>query len=104
PVSLINTLDIAGKTLGTGHNQHLTLLGGVTSDSFIKNINRGLDGMTANGGLLNGPAPAWAQDCVNVDVGGLLGIDQVVSVDTKCWAVNAAQDNQVIIGDGATAN
>ncbi len=78
---------------GTGVDSHLTLLGGVTSNSYIDNINNGAAGGLL-GVLLPGQAPAWASTCLNV-----LGI-----VKESCWAVNAAQDNQVLVGDGATAN
>ena len=77
----------------TGSNSHLTILGGATSDSYIYNINNG-DPNGLLGLVLPDTAPAWAQSCL--DVLGLAGID--------CWAVNAAQDYQVIIGDGAFAN
>lgn len=76
----------------TGGSSHLTLIGGVTSDSYITNINNG-----AAGGLLGlvlpNNAPEWAAECVNL---------LVATVD--CWAVNAAQDYQVLMGDGAYAN
>jgi len=78
---------------GTGINSHLTLIGGVTSDSYINNINNG-----GAGGLLGlalpGAAPAWASTCLNV-----LGV-----LTESCWGVNAAQDYQVLVGDGASAN
>lgn len=78
---------------GTGINSHLTLIGGVSSDNYITHINNG-----ATGGLLGvvlpSGAPAWASTCLNV-----LGV-----VTEDCWAVNAAQDYQVLVGDGATAN
>lgn len=77
----------------TGSNSHLTVLGGATSDSYIYNINNG-DPNGLLGLLLPDQAPAWAQKCL--DVLGLVSID--------CWAVNAAQDYQVLIGDGAYAN
>ena len=77
----------------TGSNSHLTILGGATSDSYIYNINNG-DPNGLLGLVLPDSAPAWAQSCLNV-----LGL---VSID--CWAINAAQDYQVIIGDGAFAN
>ncbi|WP_349984350.1 YadA-like family protein [Stenotrophomonas sp. WHRI 8082] len=77
----------------TGGSSHLTLIGGVTSDSYIYNINNG-DPNGLLGLLLPGQAPEWAASCLNV-----LG---VVSVD--CWAVNPAQDFQVLMGDGAYAN
>lgn len=77
----------------TGGSSHLTLIGGVTSDSYIYNINNG-DPNGLLGLLLPGQAPDWASQCLNV-----LGL---VSVD--CWAVNPAQDYQVLMGDGAYAN
>ncbi|GAB3051981.1 hypothetical protein GCM10027214_13420 [Stenotrophomonas tumulicola] len=77
----------------TGGSSHLTLIGGVTSDSYIYNINNG-DPNGLLGLLLPGQAPDWAAKCLNV-----LG---VVSID--CWAVNPAQDYQVLMGDGAYAN
>ncbi len=79
--------------LATGSNSHLTLLGGVTSDSYIYNINNG-DPNGLLGLLLPDEAPAWASTCAN-----LLGLAQV-----DCWGINAAQDYQVLIGDGAFAN
>jgi len=90
--TVLTTVD--GTTLGgTGTNSHLTLIGGVTSDSYITHINNG-----AAGGLLGlvlpNSAPAWASTCLNV-----LGV-----VTESCWAVNAAQDYQVLVGDGASAN
>ena len=78
---------------GTGINSHLTLIGGVTSDSYIDNINNGAAGGVLGIVLPNG-APAWASTCLNV-----LGI-----LKESCWALNAAQDNQVLVGDGASAN
>lgn len=77
----------------TGSNSHLTLIGGVTSDSYITNINNGGAGGLL-GLLLPDQAPAWAAECLNVL--GLLSAD--------CWAVNPAQDYQVLMGDGAYAN
>ncbi|MGH8054137.1 MAG: ESPR-type extended signal peptide-containing protein [Stenotrophomonas sp.] len=79
--------------LTTGGNSHLTLIGGVTSDSYITHINNGDPGGLL-GLVLPDGAPAWAKDCLD-----LLGLAQV-----KCWAVPAAQDYQVLIGDGAFAN
>lgn len=97
-LSLVNLTPASTAINGTlmGQNQHLTLLGGVTSASYITNINRGTDGFFAGGGgiLLPSGAPAWSSDCAS-----LLGIPLV-----RCWAVNPAQDNQVIVGDKATAN
>lgn len=76
----------------TGGSSHLTLIGGVTSDSYIYNINNGNpNGLL--GLLLPDGSPAWSNQCVNL---------LVASVD--CWAVNAAQDYQVLVGDGAYAN
>ncbi len=76
----------------TGGSSHLTLIGGVTSDSYIYNINNGNpNGLL--GLLLPDGSPAWSNTCVNA---------LVASVD--CWAVNAAQDYQVLVGDGAYAN
>jgi autotransporter adhesin len=90
--TVLTTVD--GTTLGgTGSNSHLTLIGGVTSGNYISNINNG-----AAGGLLGlvlpKDAPAWASTCLNV-----LGV-----LKESCWAVNAAQDYQVLVGDGASAN
>jgi hypothetical protein len=85
-------LDGAGSAI-TGGNSHLTLIGGVTSDSYITNINNGAAGGLL-GLLLPDSAPDWASDCLN-----LAGI-----IKDKCWAVPAAQDYQVLIGDGAYAN
>ena len=79
--------------LATGSNSHLTLVGGVTSDSYITHINNGDPGGLL-GLVLPDGAPDWASDCLDV-----LGAVQV-----KCWAVPAAQDYQVLIGDGAYAN
>ena len=79
--------------LTTGGNSHLTLIGGVTSDSYITNINNGDPGGLL-GLVLPDGAPAWASDCLD-----LAGLAQI-----KCWAVPAAQDYQVLIGDGAFAN
>ena len=76
----------------TGGSSHLTLIGGVTSDSYIYNINNGNpNGLL--GLLLPDQAPGWSNKCVDL---------LVASVD--CWAVNAAQDYQVLVGDGAYAN
>lgn len=93
PVGTVLTTTGGTVLGGTGVDSHLTLIGGVTSNSYIDNINNG-----AAGGLLGlalpNQAPAWASTCLNV-----LGV-----VKESCWAVNAAQDNQVLMGDGATAN
>lgn len=76
----------------TGGSSHLTLIGGVTSDSYIYNINNGNpNGLL--GLLLPDQAPGWSNTCVDL---------LVASID--CWAVNAAQDYQVLVGDGAYAN
>lgn len=93
PVGTALTTATGGAAVGgTGINSHLTLIGGVTSNSYINNINNG-----APGGLLGlvlpGSAPAWASTCLNL----------VVATES-CWAVNAAQDYQVLMGDGASAN
>ncbi|HYQ21851.1 YadA-like family protein [Stenotrophomonas sp.] len=77
----------------TGGSSHLTLIGGVTSDSYIYNINNGNPGGLL-GLLLPKDSPEWAAKCLNV-----LGV-----ADISCWAVNAAQDYQVLMGDGAYAN
>ena len=75
----------------TGGASHLTLIGGVTSDSYIFNINNGKpNGLL--GLLLPDGSPAWSNTCVNL---------LVATVD--CWAVNAAPDYQVLGGDGAYA-
>ncbi|MCL7713518.1 ESPR-type extended signal peptide-containing protein [Stenotrophomonas mori] len=81
--------------LTTGGNSHLTLIGGVTSDSYVYNINNGKpNGLL--GLLLPDSAPAWASTCADPLGLGVLTID--------CWGVPAAQDYQVLIGDGAYAN
>ena len=77
----------------TGGTSHLTLIGGVTSDSYIYNINNG-DPNGLLGLLLPDQAPAWAAQCLNV-----LGV-----ATADCWAVNPAQDYQVLMGDGVYAN
>lgn len=76
----------------TGGDSHLTLIGGVTSDSYIYNINNG-DPNGLLGLILPGQAPAWASKCVDLLV-----------ADIDCWALNPAQDYQVLMGDGAYAN
>lgn len=83
-------------TLGGGlPNQNLTLLGGVTSGNYITNINSGLT--YNNGVLLPGTTPpSYVQ---NNNCANLLGL-----VGATCWDVPAAQNNQVLIGDGASAN
>ncbi|WMJ69486.1 YadA-like family protein [Stenotrophomonas sp. 24(2023)] len=86
-----NTLNgLGGAT--TGGSSHLTLIGGVTSDSYIYNINNGNpNGLL--GLLLPNQSPAWAAKCLDIGL-----------ADISCWAVNAAQDYQVLMGDGAYAN
>ncbi|HHA2487715.1 TPA: YadA-like family protein, partial [Stenotrophomonas maltophilia] len=76
----------------TGGSSHLTLIGGVTSGSYIYNINNGNPGGLL-GLLLPKDSPAWAAKCLDVAL-----------ADISCWAVNAAQDYQVLMGDGAFAN
>ncbi len=76
----------------TGGSSHLTLIGGVTSDSYIYNINNGNPGGLL-GLLLPQDSPAWAAKCLDIAL-----------ADISCWAVNAAQDYQVLMGDGAYAN
>ncbi|XFC39354.1 YadA-like family protein [Stenotrophomonas indicatrix] len=76
----------------TGGSSHLTLIGGVTSDSYIYNINNGNPGGLL-GLLLPKDSPAWAAKCLDIAL-----------ADISCWAVNAAQDYQVLMGDGAYAN
>ena len=93
PVGTLLTSTGGAVVGGTGINSHLTLLGGVTSGNYIEDINNG----AAGGGLgivLPNSAPAWASTCLNV-----LGV-----LTESCWGVNAAQDNQVLVGDGASAN
>ena len=86
---------LTGTTGGTLPQQNLTLLGGVTSGNYITNINSGL---TYNNGLLlpgtTPPSYVQGNNCLNVL--GLAG--------ATCWDVPAAQNNQVLIGDGASAN
>lgn len=99
-IPLVN-LSPVGKVLDalggvtTGSNSNLTLVGGVTSESYIQNINKG-----GNSGLLGlllpDKAPGWASKCADVLGLGIATID--------CWAVPAAQNYQVLIGDGAFAN
>ncbi|WP_295516855.1 YadA-like family protein [uncultured Stenotrophomonas sp.] len=97
-IPLVNATPV-GTTLSglggavTGGSSHLTLIGGVTSDSYIYNINNGNPGGLL-GLLLPGQSPDWAAKCLDV-----LGV-----ADISCWAVNAAQDYQVLMGDGAYAN
>ncbi|OVZ61750.1 hypothetical protein CDO44_05655 [Pigmentiphaga sp. NML080357] len=86
---------LQGTLGGSLPEQKLTLLGGVTSGNYITNINSGL---TYNNGLLlpGTDAPSWVDrnNCLNV-----LGI-----AGATCWDIPAAQNNQVLIGDGASAN
>ncbi|TAA08782.1 hemagglutinin [Pseudoxanthomonas winnipegensis] len=77
----------------TGGNSHLTLIGGVVSNSYLTNVNSGNPGGLL-GLLLPDGSPAYATNCVNV-----LGV-----ITAECWAVNAAQDYQTLVGQGATAN
>ncbi len=81
--------------LATGGNSHMTLIGGVTSDNYIYNINNGRpNGLL--GLLLPDSAPVWADTCADPLGLGLATVE--------CWGINAAQDYQVLIGDGAYAN
>ncbi|MEP6906400.1 MAG: YadA-like family protein [Pseudoxanthomonas sp.] len=93
PVGTLLTSTGGTLVVGTGIDSHLTLVGGVTSNSYIDNINNG-----GAGGLLGivlpGQVPAWASTCLNV-----LGV-----LTESCWGLNAAQDYQVLVGDGASAN
>ncbi len=95
--SVVN-LSPVGSTLNglggavTGGSSHLTLIGGVTSDSYIYNINNGNPGGLL-GLLLPTDSPEWAAKCLDIAL-----------ADISCWAVNAAQDYQVLMGDGAFAN
>lgn len=86
---------LQGTLGGSLPEQKLTLLGGVTSGNYITNINSGL---TYNNGLLlpGTQPPSWVDknNCLNVL--GLAG--------ATCWDIPAAQNNQVLIGDGASAN
>ena len=96
-IPLVNATPV-GTTLNglggavTGGSSHLTLIGGVTSDSYIYNINNGNPGGLL-GLLLPGQSPDWAAKCLDIGL-----------ADISCWAVNAAQDYQVLMGDGAFAN
>ncbi len=85
---------LGGVLGGPLPEQRLTLLGGVTSGNYITNMNTGLT--YNNGLLLPGDAPSWVDknNCLNVL--GLAG--------ATCWDIPAAQNNQVLIGDGASAN
>jgi autotransporter adhesin len=92
PVGTLLTSTSGAVVGGTGYNSHLTLLGGVTSDSYIYNINNG----SQNGLLgiaLPSSAPAFASTCLSAPL-----------VSVACYGINAAQDYQVLVGDGATAN
>ncbi|AWH53686.1 hemagglutinin [Stenotrophomonas sp. ESTM1D_MKCIP4_1] len=96
-IPLVNATPV-GTTLNglggavTGGSSHLTLIGGVTSDSYIYNINNGNPGGLL-GLLLPSQSPDWAAKCLDIGL-----------ADISCWAVNAAQDYQVLMGDGAFAN
>ena len=93
PVGTVLTA-VDGTVLGsTGASSHLTLVGAVRSGNYINNINNGAASGLLGLVLPNG-APAWASSCMNV-----LGV-----LTESCWAVNAAQDRQVLVGDGASAN
>ncbi|MBH1487054.1 YadA-like family protein [Stenotrophomonas maltophilia] len=95
PVVNLSTVGSTLNGLGgavTGGSSHLTLIGGVTSDSYIYNINNGNPGGLL-GLLLPKDSPAWAAKCLDIAL-----------ADISCWAVNAAQDYQVLMGDGAFAN
>ncbi|MBH1832310.1 hemagglutinin [Stenotrophomonas maltophilia] len=95
PVVNLSPVGSTLKGLGgaaTGGSSHLTLIGGVTSDSYIYNINNGNPGGLL-GLLLPKDSPAWAAKCLDIAL-----------ADISCWAVNAAQDYQVLMGDGAFAN
>jgi len=94
---VVNATPVGGALNGlggavTGGNSHLTLIGGVTSDSYIYNINNGNPGGLL-GLLLPKNSPEWAAKCLDIAL-----------ADISCWAVNAAQDYQVLMGDGAYAN
>jgi autotransporter adhesin len=92
PVGTLLTSTTGALVGGTGENSHLTLLGGVTSNSYIYNINNG-NPSGVLGLLLPNAAPAFASTCLNALV-----------VQVACYGINAAQDYQVLVGDGATAN
>jgi autotransporter adhesin len=92
PVGTLLTSTTGAVVGGTGYNSHLTLLGGVTSNSYIYNINNGIQSGTL-GILLPSGAPAFASTCLNAIV-----------ATVSCYGINAAQDYQVLVGDGATAN
>jgi len=92
PVGTLLTSTSGAVVGGTGVNSHLTLLGGVTSNSYIYNINNGNPSGTL-GILPPTNVPAFASTCLNAIV-----------VSVACYGINAAQDYQVLVGDGATAN
>nr|WP_255457687.1 YadA-like family protein [Rhodanobacter sp. K2T2] len=92
PVGTLLTSTTGTLVGGTGVNSHLTLLGGVISNSYINNINNGNQNGVL-GLLLPSQAPAFASTCLNALV-----------VSVACYGINAAQDYQVLVGDGATAN
>ncbi|WP_458069665.1 YadA-like family protein [Rhodanobacter sp. BL-MT-08] len=92
PVGTLLTSTSGALVGGTGVNSHLTLLGGVSSSSYIYNINNGTQSGVL-GLLLPSQAPAFASTCLNALV-----------VTVACYGINAAQDYQVLVGDGATAN
>ncbi|MEW5301014.1 MAG: hypothetical protein WDW36_003898 [Sanguina aurantia] len=92
PVGTVLTSTTGAVVGGTGVNSHLTLLGGVTSNNYISDINNG--GPNALLGVaLPTSSPAYASSCLNA-----------LAVRIACYGVNAAQDYQVLVGDGATAN
>jgi autotransporter adhesin len=92
PVGTLLTSTSGAVVGGTGVNSHLTLLGGVSSSSYIYNINNG-NPSGVLGLLLPSNAPAFASTCLNALV-----------VSVACYGINAAQDYQVLVGDGASAN
>ncbi|WP_345247924.1 YadA-like family protein [Pigmentiphaga soli] len=95
---VLDLAPVTGTLSGGGSlpDQRLTLLGGVTSGNYITNINSGLT--YKNGLLLSDTATApdyvTANNCLNV----------LNLVGATCWDVPAAQNNQVLVGDGASAN
>jgi autotransporter adhesin len=93
PVGTLLTSTSGAVVGGTGYNSHLTLLGGVTSDSYIYNINNGSQTGLLGIALPKSGAPAFASTCLSALV-----------VSVACYGINAAQDYQVLVGDGATAN
>ncbi len=92
PVGTLLTSATGTLVGGTGVNSHLTLLGGVKSDSYIDDINNGGPNGLLGIALPTG-APAFASTCLNA-----------VLATVACYGINAAQDYQVLVGDGATAN